>query len=233
MTPDAIRFHSRMVGLTYLVTTLIGLANNFYVRPHTYNPETLLASEFWFRTAQTLDLTMFGLVIWMVLAIYLSIKHVSPTLAKFVFAFRFAEVVVGCGVVLISYMGLLVLKQNSISPAFEEDQAYAFHTLAGNLAGIGWAIHLCLMAIGALIYFYLLYQSKGIPRWLCYWGIFTYITVFTGFLLKLLLPSVPGSLMLVMAPGALFEFTFGCWMLIKGIRLPEDQPGSALEIEGK
>ena len=225
MNHKAIIFHSRMVGLTYLVTTLIGLFNNFYVKPRIFNPETLLDSEMWFRSAQVLDLTMFALVLWMALAIFLSIRHVSATLAKFVLAFRVTEVIIGCVVVMVTYMGIFALKLNGSPSAFSEAQMHSLHTLSLELANIGWAIHLCFLAVGALIYFYLLYWCKGIPRWLCYWGLFTYITVFIGFFLKLLLPSVPQSLMIVMAPGALFEFIFGCWMLAKGINL-QTQPGA-------
>jgi len=229
MNNKAIHFHSRMVGLTFVITVLIGFFNVFYVKPNTYNHETLLASEFWFRSAQVLDLTMFGLVLWMILAIYLSIKHVSPTLAKFVLAFRLVEVVLGCVVVIVTFMTLLVLQQNSLTPAFDGEQEHAFYSLFLDLSNVAWAIKFCFLSIGAIIYFYLLHQSNGIPRWLCYWGFFTYITLFVGFFLKLLLPDFPDQLMLIMAPGALFEFTFGWWMLIKGIRLPEQRPAQAPE----
>lgn len=223
MNSKSIIFHSRMVGLTYLLTTIIGLTNTFLIKPKAYDFGSLLNNELWFRAAQIGDLCMFSLVLWMTIAMYLSIKHVSSTLAKFVFSFRFAEIIVGFVIVLLSFMSLVALKQNSSIAAFSEPQMQVIYEMSLKLADIGWAISFCLLAVGALIYFYLLHQSKGIPRWLSYWGFFTYVSLFTGFLLQLIISKPPVIAMLIMAPGAVFEFTFGCWMLTNGLRLNTNQ----------
>jgi hypothetical protein len=74
------------------------------------------------------------------------------------------------------------------------------------------------MSIGALIFMSLLLSAAYIPKWLGYWGLLTYITVFLGFSLQILLPEFPMKiLMMVMAPGAFFELIFGIWLLAKGV----------------
>jgi len=84
---------------------------------------------------------------------------------------------------------------------------------------IGSNLHLILMSIGASIFMWLLLSASYIPKWMGYWGLFTYATVFLGFSLQILMPEFPNSLMMVMAPGALFELIFGIWLLTKGVKL--------------
>ena len=66
----------------------------------------------------------------------------------------------------------------------------------------------------------LLLSASYIPTWLGYWALFTYIAVLICFSLKIILPDLPNNiLMIVMAPGALFELTFGIWLLVKGVKI--------------
>ena len=75
------------------------------------------------------------------------------------------------------------------------------------------------MSIGAFIFIKLLQSASYVPKWLSYWGLFTYATVFTGFTLQIVFPEISNQLMVVMAPGALFELVFGLWLLVKGVNL--------------
>lgn len=49
MIDNHLQKQAEIVGLTYLLTTLIGFAHNFLIKPSLHQPETLVASEFQFR----------------------------------------------------------------------------------------------------------------------------------------------------------------------------------------
>jgi hypothetical protein len=209
---------AKIVGFTYLVTTLIGFINNFLVKPGLHNPETLVTSEFQFRIGVMLDVTMYALVMWMAVALYLLTKSIHKNRAILGFVFRLAEAVMGFVIVLI-YLAPLVILKNADNYQLNKDSLHSLASVFFNVYGMGSNLHLILMSIGALIFMSLLLSAAYIPKWLGYWGLLTYITVFLGFSLQILLPEFPMKiLMMVMAPGAFFELIFGIWLLAKGVR---------------
>ncbi len=213
-----IRLHAKFVGFTYLMTTIIGLVNNFYVKVGAQDPSTLLENEFRFRTAQMLDLLMFLLVIWMAHALYLTSKSINKHAAQLAFLFRFGEGVLGCVIVLFTFIPLVILNSESAN-IFSNEELKSLANIFFDVKSIGWNIHLILMSAGAIIFVYLFLISCYIPKWLAYWGLFTYASVLVCFGLQLFIPDFPKKLMIVMAPGALFEFVFGLWFLFGGVKL--------------
>lgn len=213
-----IQKQAKIVGLTYLVTTLIGFINNFLVKPGLHNTEKLLASEFQFRIGVMLDLTMYALVMWMAVSLYLLTKSVNKNRALLGFVFRAAEAVMGFVIVLV-YLAPLVILKKAEYYQFDDDNLHSLASVFFNIYSIGSNLHLILMSIGAFIFMTLLLSVAYIPKWIGYWGVITYITVFLGFSIQILWPEFPVKfLMIVMAPGALFELTFGIWLLIKGVK---------------
>ena len=66
--------------------------------------------------------------------------------------------------------------------------------------------------IGALMIYYLLYQSKLIPRWLSAWGFLGAIPYLASFLLAFF----GFELGILMLPLALQEMVMGVWLIVKG-----------------
>jgi len=73
-------------------------------------------------------------------------------------------------------------------------------------------------ALGGLIFSYLLYLSKLIPRYLSGLGIIGYAILFLGVALNMfgLLNINDGAGMLIYLPGGLFELFLPIWLFIKG-----------------
>ncbi len=216
-----IQKQAKIVGFTYLVTTIIGFINNFLVKPGLTNTDTLLQSEFQFRVSVMLDALMFVLVMWMAVSLYLLTKTIHKNRALLGFVFRAAEVVVGMVILFIHLAPLIVLK-NAEDYQFNDAHLYSMASVFFDVSGMGWNLHLILMSIGAIIFMRLLLSASYIPKWLGYWALLTYIIVLLGFSLQILLPEFPRNLMVVMAPGALFELIFGIWLLAKGVNLNKD-----------
>lgn len=72
--------------------------------------------------------------------------------------------------------------------------------------------------LGGLIFSYLLYQSKLIPRYLSALGIIGYATLLFGVLLNMLgyLDLNTSTGMLLYVPGGLFELFLPIWFFVKG-----------------
>jgi hypothetical protein len=73
-------------------------------------------------------------------------------------------------------------------------------------------------SLGGLIFSYLLYQSKLIPRYLSVIGIIGYAMLLLGVLLNMLgyVDITTGAGMLLYLPGGLFELFLPTWLIFKG-----------------
>jgi len=73
--------------------------------------------------------------------------------------------------------------------------------------------------LGAAMYYYVLYRSRLIPRWLSAWGLAGLALVFSMALLIAFgeRPSGPsGMLVLLALPIALQEMVLAVWLILKG-----------------
>jgi Domain of unknown function (DUF4386) len=73
-------------------------------------------------------------------------------------------------------------------------------------------------ALGGLIFSYLLYLSKLVPRYLSGLGIIGYVMLFLGVVLDMfsIFNINDGAGMLIYLPGGLFELFLPIWLFIKG-----------------
>jgi hypothetical protein len=77
-------------------------------------------------------------------------------------------------------------------------------------------------ALGGLIFTYLLFVTKIVPRWIAALGFVGYTLLLVGVPLELagVLDTGKGMGMLLLAPGGLFEFVFmPIWLIAKGFNL--------------
>lgn len=209
---------AKIVGFTYLTTTIIGFINIFFVKAGIHKPQTLLESAFQFRVSILLDITMYALVMWMAVALYSLTKSINKNRATLAFVFRVSEVVMGFVMVLL-YSTPLIILSKADSYQLSNDALQSLATVFFDVYDVGSNLHLILMSIGAFIFIKLLQSATFIPKWLSYWGLFTYVSLFIGLIVKIIYPDASKQFMILMAPGALFELVFGIWLLIKGVDL--------------
>lgn len=212
-----LKTYVKYLGVSYLTYTLIGLVNTFFLKPGIYNVETFIDTVDRFRIAQAMDLIMYCVVIAASWASYLITKTVNKDIALLAFLFRFGEGLLGCVAVMVALMPLILLKDDSVWPAFDVGQLRALAAMFMKLGGAMWNILFVLMGVGALVFFYLFYVAKCFPKWLILWGLFTYGSMIVFGLVKIMVSNPPEYMKLLMYPGALFEFVFGCWLLVKGL----------------
>jgi len=81
----------------------------------------------------------------------------------------------------------------------------------------GWAIHMLFFGLGGILWYYLFYRSKYIPRVLSAWGVIAVSLVSINVMLVLFDRNIELQ-MILLAPYLLFEALIGPWLMVKGIR---------------
>lgn len=76
------------------------------------------------------------------------------------------------------------------------------------------AVHGYIFGIAALIFYYLLYLSKLIPRWISVWGAIAAILLIIANLLEVM--GIASGLMLLYLPIILNELVLAIWLIVKG-----------------
>ena len=88
-------------------------------------------------------------------------------------------------------------------------------------------IYVAIFAIGALILYSILYQSKLVPRWIAGWGFIAAITILIGSMLSAFTDISPVITILLIAPIAAQEMVFAVWLIVKGFNPSAIDSGSA------
>jgi len=122
-------------------------------------------------------------------------------------------------------LSLITLSQEYLN-ADVADAAY-FQTLGillkAGRADVAGLLIPTFFSLGALLFYYLLYQSKLIPRFISVWGL-----IGTVLILLLNLIEISFSLGMILAlPIILNEIFLGIWLIVKGFNLPATTAGSA------
>jgi hypothetical protein len=80
----------------------------------------------------------------------------------------------------------------------------------------GYTLLLLAFSPGAILFYWLLFKSRLVPRALSIYGIITVIPLFIATILSVLGFNVPFYMVVPYIP---FEFAIGLWILIKGVRI--------------
>jgi len=76
------------------------------------------------------------------------------------------------------------------------------------------AVHGYIFGIAALIFYYLLYLSKLIPRWISVWGAIAAILLIIANLIEVM--GIASDLMILYLPIILNELVLAIWLIVKG-----------------
>jgi len=211
-----------IVGALFIIGTVTGILSVVLYSPILNDPDYLTkvsANENQIVIGALFVLTM-GLALAMVPVMMFPIfrKH-NEALALGYVVFRGALETVIYIALVISRLLLILVSQEYVA-AGTPDAPY-FQTLGALLLKGHDSINSILIivfSLGALILYYLFYQSKLIPRWISGWGFFAIILhLATGFLIMFRLISPMSTITIVMNLPILFqEMVMAVWLIVKG-----------------
>ena len=84
---------------------------------------------------------------------------------------------------------------------------------------VGSTLHMLAFCCGGILFYSLLARSTVVPRWLSLWGLITVLPLMVSMILLVFDVRLPFIIALPYVP---FEFVIGLWILIKGIRVDEE-----------
>jgi hypothetical protein len=198
---------------------------------------TIMAHEQLFRIglANELIFSISGMVLaW---ALYLMLKPVNRNLALLALCWKLMEAAIGTVNVLAAFIVLQILNGKALLTAFKPEQLQDIAGLFFKLRSNGAAIAMLFLGLGFIVFFYLLFKSKYVPRLLAGFGVFSYFLIFVNSSVDILVPRNAAALtmvspvsMIFMTPSIVFELTIGLWLLSRGIRVRQPNAGEASHV---
>ena len=207
---------ARIVGVLFITAMVAGMVRYVLLDPILDAPDYLInvsANE----TEVIIGVLFFYIlavaVAGIAIVIYPILKKYNEALALGYVAARIVEAVLFI-VAILTILTLWTLSQEYVK-AGAPDASY-FQAAGELLLAVRyWAYNVLwpiTLSLGALMFYYLLYQSKLIPRWLSVWG-FIGAILFPVAWLSLLGSTISGPFLL---PLVLNEVVLAVWLIVKG-----------------
>lgn len=216
---DTSRRTARIVGAFFLiamVTYLVGASIIDSVQSAPDYLSTVSENETQVIVGVLLEIINCVAVIGIAVAIYPIFKKYNEALALGYVGFRVIEVAVLVAAV-ISPLLLIELSQEYLTAGVQDASDFqVIGTLLlaarAHLAGIVLSIF---FSLGALIFYYFLYRTKLVPRFISIWGLIAAVLVLTWNLLEAFGIRIEAGIILGL-PIILNEIFLGFWLIAKG-----------------
>ena len=167
-----------------------------------------------------LELIAAGASVGIAISLYPVLKRWSASLALGSVVFRTAEAVMYM-ICVVSLLSLLALSQRftaavAADPAPFRTAGDAFLDVREQAALVG----VFAFSFGGLLYSYLFYRSRLVPRWLSGWGIGAIILMFLACLLALFRQEELTTYTILVLPLGVQEIVLAVWLIAKGFGAP-------------
>ena len=218
---NAINKTSRVLGVAFLLQFVTSFCSGAFLRQAWFVPgninETMLkiANSPWLMKANILVdmLTALG-IIFLGAMLFVPLRKQSEKIALVALGFYILE----AALLAVSRMEAFSLLR--ISQEYVTAGQPAYLETTGNLAFesmdfVGSTLHMLAFCLGGILFYYLLYKSKIVPRVLSLWGL---ITVFPMLIATLFAIFGYELSFFLYVPYIPFELVIGVWILIKGAK---------------
>jgi Domain of unknown function (DUF4386) len=213
------RFYARVAGCLYLWLIVTGVAGmltiSSIIGSGTFSEiaKRVVASQHLYRVALCSELVETLSALLLAFALYVSLRPVDKFLAQLAMYWRVAESLIGTVGVIFGFVKLR-LYISAQAGTFGADQSQGLMVL---LQQVGIAAHnigaMC-FSIGSLLFFYLFYKSRYIPRLLSATGVIASVVVTIICFGSLIFPEQAPKLQYGWAPMAIAEVGTGIWLMI-------------------
>lgn len=210
---------ARIVGALFLIAMVTSLVGGIWLESLISAPdylETVSANQTQVIIGVLLELINVIAVVGIAVLMFPILNMYSKNIARGYFGFRILESAL-LVVAVISPLLLITLSQEYLTSGVP-DKSY-FHTI-GTLLITGRAYLTGLLvalffSMGALLFYYLLYQSKLVPRFISVWGLIGVVLVLTWNLLETFGISISIGIIFGLTI-ILNEIFLGIWLILKG-----------------
>lgn len=203
---------ARIVGLLFLLLLITGISG-IILRELSPSLKDVFENSTQIKISILFDLIASTVAVGIAVLLFPILKIFNYNIALWYFGFSivgFATIVVSN----VSVFSLLTLSEEYVKLG-SPDTDY-FQTLGVLKLGEYFGAHfmgLIIHTFGASMFYYLLFQSKLLPRFLSVWGLIAITLVLSATLLQIFDRSVS---MILYLPNGLLQILIGIWLIIKG-----------------
>jgi len=157
-------------------------------------------------------------------------KH-SEILALGYIVFRLFEAVL---FVLVDITKLALIKVSQLYLTAESSTVGLIEDIGATIQGWNewaWVFYVLIFGFGALIFYFVLYQSRLLPRWISIWGLIAIVMMMTSALLAMFGVELPDAIFgLLVIPIGVQEMVMALWLIVKGFNSAVVAPLSEKQI---
>ena len=186
--------------------------------------KNIMANELLFRIGITIELIMSVGLIVLALALYIILKPVNKNLALLALFLKLVEATIVVAIVLVSFIALQILKGEAYLTAFTPEQLQVPVGLILNAHTTLYSIPMVFLGLDMIVFSYLFFKSKYIPKILAGFGILSFALIFIHALMYIIAPKYATMLIsqiIFWVPSGLFEIIIGIWLLFKGVNVQQ------------
>jgi hypothetical protein len=227
MTVDDItRKTAILTGVLFITATLAPLLSTAFV-PNLFGPEDLAnvwllaANKNQVRIGALLEFTMAVAIIAIPIAVYPLLKRYNESMALGYATGRLVEgmmFIIG----VICLLTLIPLSNEYVIAGVSGAAYYqALAALVLQVRSVQSIFAQFAFSLGSMMFYYILYKSRLIPRWLSGWSLIGAVLFLTSAIIAMFGFDSRSTLYLTLnAPGGLGEMVFAAWLIIKGFNPP-------------
>lgn len=150
-------------------------------------------------------------------SLYVILKKTNPFFSKLALLLKTTEATLMAVVSLLSFLALQILVSNGQTGIDNKSLAGLLFNQHGTLN----SIPMMFLGIEMVIFNFLFYSSRMIPRWIAVFGIISFILIFIFSICSLIEPEFAS--MLFTLPSFIYELIIGFWLIIKGVKVYNQQ----------
>jgi hypothetical protein len=218
------RIYARVAGFVFLWLIVTGLAGLFTIS-HIVGSGTfaetakrVVASEHLYRVALSIELIETLSTVLLAFALYVTLKPVDKLLAQIAMYWRLGESFIGGVGIIIGFLKLGLYSSPQSIGALGTDQSQALMGLTRQAGFAVYNISAIFFSIGSILFYYLFFKSRYIPRILSAFGVFASVVVTIMCFGSLIFPEHAATLQYGWAPMAIAEVTTGIWLMLFAVK---------------
>jgi hypothetical protein len=218
------RRFARIAGFMYLwliVTDMAGLLTISRIVGSGSFAETagrVIASEHLYRVALCSELIECLSVVLLAFALFVTLKPVNKLLAQIALYWKLGESFISGVMMIFCFMTLRLYTSPQSSGTLGTGQIQALMDLTGHATSDAYNIQAIFFSIGSMLFFYLFFKSRYVPRILSAFGVFASISVTITCFASLIFPEHAATLQYGWAPIGIVELITGFWLMIFAVK---------------
>jgi hypothetical protein len=218
-TQETQRTYARVAGFLFLWLILTGVAGELTISrivgsgTFAETAKRVVASAHLYRLALSIELIETLSAALLAFALYVTLKPVDKLLAQIAMYWRLGESFIGGAGMILGFA-----KVRLYDPGVETGQSQALLGLTREAGFAAYNISAIFFSIGSIMFFYLFFKSKYIPRILSAWGLFASVVVTIMCFGSLIFPEHAATLQYGWAPMAIAEVTTGFWLMFLAVK---------------